>query len=107
MYEQIDHNQFKTTMEKLQNKSVWLQFQTETISLDRLFKEFEFLSFLSERYQLGFTDYDEENEYKKLLIRQSDIIKIQRDIILPTINAEEIILTMRDGVRLFLQTENC
>jgi len=102
-YNQLTNLQFEEIMEGLLGKPVWLEVKTETVIVNVLYDGFEFLSFVNGKYQFGFENYDEENEYKNLLINQSDILDIHRNSFAPSMNAEQIVLSMIDFTEIFVE----
>jgi len=108
MYEKITNNQFQEIVERLTGRSVWLKVFSDTIDIDVLYQNFEFLHFPKiEQYQFGHVVYNEENNYQNILIDICDINSIHRDSTLPTISGEQIILEMIDGIQLVIESENC
>ena len=103
MYERISNDQFLEIMERLQGKPVWLKVQTKTIFVDRLYPKLEFLNFTSGKYQFGFQNYDEENEYRRLIINQRDIFDIHKEYFPLGVNTENVLINMTDNTKLFVQ----
>jgi len=102
-YHQLTKLQFEEIMDELLGKPVWLEVRTDTVSVNVLYDGFEFLNFLNGKYQFGFENYDEEKEYKNLLINQSDILDIHRNPFAPSMNAEQIVLSMIDFTEIFVE----
>ena len=107
MFNQITNEQFEEIMESLTG-GLWLKVVCDSVSANVFYPEFEFLIFGDcEKYQFGHLEYDEENNFQNIIIDADDIDTIHRCSISPIFNAEQIVLTMYDDVRIFLETENC
>ena len=102
-YNQLTNLEFEEIMEELLGETVWLEIRTDTINIHVLYEGFEFLSFVNGKYQFGFLEYQEENEYKNLLINQSDVLDIHRNPIAPSMGAEQVILSMIDFTEIFVE----
>jgi len=102
-YNQLTKPQFEEIMDGLLGKPVWLEIKTETVIVNVLYDGFEFLSFINGKYQFGYENYQEENEYKILLINQLDILDIHRNPIAPSMGAEQVILSMIDFTEIFVE----
>jgi len=102
-YNQLTNEQFEEIMDELLGKPVWLEVRTDAVSVNVLYDGFEFLSFVNGQYQFGHEIYDEENEYKNLLINQLDVLDIHRNLIAPSIGAEQIVLSMIDFTEIFVE----
>lgn len=101
-YEQLTKNQFVEIMENLLEKPVWVTVKTKTVNVDVFYNEFEFISFNNGKYQFGHMvdECEYELQYQNLLIKKSDILCIHRNPFAPTVNAEEIVLSMMDKTEL-------
>jgi hypothetical protein len=109
MFEEITQGQFQEIMENLLGKDVWLGVYTDTISVRINYPEFEFLHFVKGAYQFGHMfNGDGENElnYQNIEINVNEIISIHRDTMSLTVEAEQIVLELIDGVQLILEC-NC
>ena len=106
MFNQITNEQFEEIMESLTD-GLWLKVVCDSVSVSTFYSEFEFLVFNSGKYQFGHKKYDEENNFQNIIINVDDICCIHRCSISPMFCAEQIVLTMFDDVRIFLETENC
>ena len=102
-YSQLTKLQFEEIMDELLGNIVWLEVRTDAVNIHVLYDGFEFLSFTNGKYQFGFLEYDAENEYKNLLINQSDILDIHRNPIAPSMGAEQVILSMCCGAEIFVE----
>ena len=102
-YHQLTKLQFEEIMDELLGKPVWLEVRTDTISKHTFYDEFEFLNFVNGKYQFGFLEYQEENEYKNLLINQNDVLEIHRNPFAPSMGAEQVILSMCCGAEIFVE----
>ena len=106
-YNQLTKLQFEEIMGNLTD-GLWLKVVCDSVSANVFYPEFEFLIFGDcEKYQFGHLEYDEENNFQNIIIDADDIDTIHRCSISPMFDAEQIILTMFDDVRIFLETENC
>ena len=106
-YNQLTKLQFEEIMESLTG-GIWLKVVCDSVSASTFYPEFEFLVFVdSGKYQFGHLEYDEENNFQNIIIDINDIDTIHKCSISPMFDAEQIILTMYDEVRIFLETENC
>lgn len=103
MYEIISKEEFAEIMEGLQGKEVWLKISTDTVDVNVVYPEFEFLIFCNGKYQFGTQDYDEESNIQSIQIRENEIKEIHRDKFAPTLNDEQIILIMIDGTEIFIE----
>ena len=109
MFEEITQEQFQEIMETLLSKDVWLGIYTDIISVRINYPEFEFLRFTKGAYQFGHMYHEEEEnelQYQDVEINVNEIISIHRDSFSPTVNGEQIVLELIDGVRLILEC-NC
>ena len=107
MFKQITNEQFEEIMEGLTD-GLWLKVVCDSVSVNMFYPEFEFLVFGdSEKYQFGHLEYNEENNFQNIIIDVDSVVEIHRCSISPMFCAEQIILTMFDDVRIFLETENC
>jgi len=102
-YNQLTKSQFEEIMDELLGKPVWLEVRTDTVNVNVLYDGFEFLSFVNGKYQFGHEFYQEENEYKCLMINQLDILDIHRNPIAPSMGAEQIVLSMCCGTEIFVE----
>ena len=102
-YNQLTKLQFEEIMDELLGETVWLEVRTDSVNIHVLYEGFEFLSFMNGKYQFGFMEYDQENEYRNLLINQSDVLVIHRNPITPSMGAEQIILSMCDFTEIFVE----
>ena len=106
-YNQLTKLQFEEIMEEITD-GLWLKVVCDSVSVNVFYPEFEFLVFESDnKYQFGHLEYDEENNFQNIIIDVDDIDTIHRCSVSPMFNAEQIILTMCDDVRIFLETDNC
>lgn len=103
MYEQITHEEFEQTMEELFSKPAWLKVFSDCVNIDILYPEFEFLNLQNNQYLFGHKDYDEALEYQNIEININDIETIHRDIL--SIDEEQIILELRDGVQVVVECD--
>ena len=109
MFDVITKEQFEEIMEDLLGKNVWLGIHTDTISVHINYSEFEFLHFTKGTYQFGHMfNKEEENEleYQNVEVGIDDIVSIHRDTTFLTVNAEQIVLELIDGMQLILE-HNC
>jgi hypothetical protein len=104
--ETISKEKFEQIMDGLQGEEVWLKINTDTVNVDVIYPEFEFLAFVNEKYEFGVQDYDEESIIQNVCIKENEVAEIHRDRVAPTLNGEEIILTMIDGTEIFVR-HNC
>lgn len=104
--EVISKEKFEQIMDDLQSERVELMVNTDTVNVNVAYPEFEFLSFTNGKYQFGVQDHDEESDIYLMLIKKDEIKEIQRDEIAPTLDSEEIILTMIDDTEIFVR-HNC
>ena len=102
-YNQLTKLQFEEIMDELLGETVWLEVRTDTVSKHTFYENFEFLNFVNGKYQFGFLEYQEENEYKCLMINQLDILDIHRNPIAPSMGAEQICLSMYDFTEIFVE----
>jgi len=105
-YNQLTKLQFEEIMESLTG-GLWLKVVCDSVPVNVFYPEFEFLVFNSGKYQFGHLEYDEENNFQNIIIDADSVVGIHRCSISPMFCAEQIILTMFDDVRIFLETENC
>lgn len=106
MFEKITHKKFVDIMEKMLGENIWLKLCTSAFTANIRYEDFEFLEFVSGKYQFGRQQYSEE-DYDTLLINKSDILIIHRDKFCPTVNQEQLILKLQDGNEIIIETENC
>jgi len=104
-YNQLTNYQFEEIMSNLTG-GLWLSVVCDTISVNVFYPEFEFLTFVDNKYQFGHLEFDDENNFQNIIIDADNIVEIHRCPISPIFNAEQIILIMFDDVRIFLETEN-
>jgi len=106
-YNQLTKLQFEEIMGNLTD-GLWLKVVCDSVPVNVFYPEFEFIVFGdSKKYQFGHLEYDEENNFQNIIIDVDDICSIHRCSISPMFCAEQIILTMFDDARIFLETENC
>jgi len=85
-----------------------LKVACDSVITNHFYPEFEFLIFESgNKYQFGHLEYDEGNNFQNIIVDVDNVVEIHRCSISPMFCAEQIILTMYDDVRIFLETENC
>jgi len=106
LFNQITNLEFEEIMEQISG-GLWLKVVCDTVPVNVFYPEFEFLVFNSGKYQFGHLEYNEENNFQNIIIDLNDIYEIHRCSVSPLFDAEQIILTMHDDVRIFLETENC
>ena len=105
-YNQLTNEQFEEIMEQISG-GLWLKVVCDSVSVNVFYSEFKFLVFNSGKYQFGHLKYDEENNFQNIIIDVDSVVEIHRCFISPMFCAEQIILTLYDDVRIFLETENC
>jgi len=106
-YSKLTKFQFEEIMEQISG-GLWLKVVCDSVITNHFYPEFEFLVFGDcEKYQLGHLEYNEENNYQNICIDTDNVVEIHRNKYSPMFCAEQIILTMYDDVRIFLETENC
>ena len=99
MINQLTNEQFEEFMLNFNDRSVWLRVLCGTVNLDVYYPEFEFLIFTEiEKYQFGYLNYDEENNYQNIMIKIDDIEVIH----ISSIFDDEITLLMCDGIEIIL-----
>ena len=106
MFNQITNEQFEEIMEQISG-GLWLKVVCDSVPVNVFYPEFEFLVFNFCKYQFGHLEYNEENNFQNIIIDVDSVVEIHRCSISPMFDAEQIILTMFDDVRIFLETENC
>ena len=99
MINQLTNEQFEEFMLNFNDRSVWLRVLCGTVNLDVYYPEFEFLIFTEiEKYQFGYLNYDEENNYQNIMIKIDDIEVIH----ISSIFDDEITLLMCNGIEIIL-----
>ena len=106
-YKQITNEKFEEIMEEVSG-GLWLKVVCDSVITNHFYPEFQFLTFVdNSKYQFGHLKYDEENNFQNIIIDVDSVVEIHRCFISPMFCAEQIILTMFDDARIFLETENC
>jgi len=106
LFNQLTNLEFEEIMGNLTD-GLWLKVVCDSVTVNVFYPEFEFLVFNSGKYQFGHLEYNEENNYQNICIDTDNVVEIHRNKYSPMFRAEQIILTMYDDVRIFLETENC
>jgi len=105
-YNQLTKLQFEEIMDEVSG-GLWLKVVCDSVPVNVFYPEFEFLVFNSGKYQFGHLEYNEENNFQNIIIDVDSVVEIHRCSISSMFDAEQIILTMYDNIRIFLETDNC
>jgi hypothetical protein len=99
------YGEFEGAMQQLCGKDVWVSIYTKVINTCVRYPEFEFIHFKNGKYKLGHKSTDEEHElgYEDIIIKKDGIVAIYKDEFAPTLDAEDITLTMCDGSNIFVR----
>jgi hypothetical protein len=100
----ITTDQFERIMECLNEKDVWIQLVTSITNINLFYPDFEFSILENDKYQFGTNEID--SAYIPFSINIDDIESINRDIMLPTVSSEQLILGMCDGSEIIVEF-NC
>lgn len=95
MYEEITSESFEELMNELYQKEIWITVIVPLTTIHLYYPEFEFLSFETGEYQFGTEDVD--SVHLPFSVKTEEINSIHRDVMLPTLNSEQVILKLNDG----------